>query len=90
MWTLREESKLFQAIVINDTPVYLALDADARKKQNHLVKLFSKYDVDLKVIDTSNSQDVGSMSKSEFSSRKSSACEPDTNEDLLISILSNL
>ena len=88
--TLREESKLFQAIVINDTPVYLALDADARKKQNHLVKLFSKYDVDLKVIDTSNSQDVGSMSKCEFSSRKSSAYEPDANEDLLISILSNL
>ena len=34
--SLREESKLFQALVLNDTPVYLALDEDAEKKQNYL------------------------------------------------------
>jgi hypothetical protein len=42
--TLREQSKLFQAIVINDSPVYLALDEDAKKKQDYIVKLFFKYD----------------------------------------------
>ena len=36
--TLREESKLFQGIVLNDSPVYLALDEDARKKQEYIIK----------------------------------------------------
>ena len=48
--TLRPESKLFQAIVIHDTPIYLALDADAQKKQNYMIQLFKKYDVDMKII----------------------------------------
>ena len=36
--TLRETTKLFQAIAINDTPVYLALDADALKKSGQIIK----------------------------------------------------
>jgi hypothetical protein len=78
--TLREESKLFQGIVLNDSPVYLALDEDARKKQEQIVKLFFRYDVDVRVIDTSNIDDVGSMSKDQFLSRKSKAYEPDIDE----------
>ena len=78
--TLREESKLFQGIVLNDSPVYLALDEDAKKKQDYIVKLFHKYDVSVKTIDTSNIDDVGSMSKSQFMSRMSLAVEPDIDE----------
>ena len=78
--TLREESKLFQAIVLNDTPVFLALDDDARKKQEHIVNLFFKYDVDIKIIDTRNVEDVGSMSKNQFYKRMASAYEPDLDE----------
>ena len=78
--SLREESKLFQAVVLNDTPVYLALDEDAEKKQNYLIRLFHRYDIDLKVIDTSNVEDVGSMTTGQFLSRKSRAIEPDLDE----------
>ena len=78
--TLREQSKLFQAIVINDSPVYLALDEDAKKKQDYIVKLFFKYDVEIKVIDTSNIDDVGTMSKDQFLSRMSKSYTPDLDE----------
>ena len=78
--TLREESKLFQAIVLNDSPVYLALDEDAKKKQDQMIRVFHRYDVDLKVIDTTNVEDVGSMSKEQFNKRLSSAYEPDIDD----------
>ena len=35
--TLREKSKLFQKIVQHDTPIYLALDADAEKKETRII-----------------------------------------------------
>ena len=38
------------------------------------------YDVDVKVIDTTNVEDVGSMSKEQFVKRMSSAHEPDIDE----------
>ncbi len=88
--TLREESKLFQAIVIHDSPVYLALDEDAEKKTNYIVRLFNRYDVDIKIVDTSNCEDVGSMSRQEFLSRKSNAEEPDVNEMFILNRLKNL
>jgi len=78
--TLREENKLFQAIVLNDSPVYLALDEDAVKKQEHLIRIFHRYDVDMKVIDTRNVDDVGSMSKEQFLKRFSAAYEPDIDD----------
>jgi len=78
--TLREESKLFQAIVLNDSPVYLALDEDAKKKEDHMIRVFHRYDVDVKIIDTTNVEDVGSMSKEQFNKRLSSACEPDIDD----------
>jgi len=88
--TLRQESKLFQAIVIHDSPVYLALDEDAEKKRNYIVRLFNRYDVDVKVVDTSNCEDVGSMSKQEFISRKSNAEEPDVGEMFILDKLKRL
>lgn len=78
--TLREKSKLFQAIVINDSPVYLALDEDAKKKQDYIIKLFFKYDVEIKIVDTSNIEDVGSMSKEQFLARMSQSYTPDLDE----------
>ena len=78
--TLREESKLFQAIVLNDSPVYLALDEDAKKKQDYMIRSLFKYDVDIRVIDTSNVEDVGSMTREQFLSRMSQAIEPDLDE----------
>ena len=71
--TLRETTKLFQAIAINDTPVYLALDEDAKKKTGQIVKNMLKYDIELFQVDTSGCQDVGSMSSDNFIQRKQNA-----------------
>ena len=51
-----------------------------KKKQNYLIRLFHRYDIDLKVIDTSNVEDVGSMTTGQFLARKSRAIEPDLDE----------
>ena len=55
-----------------------------------MVKLFKRYDVDVKIIDTSNCEDVGSMSQQEFQTRKSHAYEPDINEIVIINEIKNL
>ena len=48
--TLREDSKLFQAIAIHDTPVYVALDPDAEKKAQWIIRSMLKYDLEVKNI----------------------------------------
>ena len=81
--TLRENSRLFQQIVMNDTPVYLALDKDAETKRNWIIKSFLRYDIELYVIDTSGCEDIGSMSKEEFALRKSQAQPADLDEIMI-------
>ena len=39
-----------------------------------------KYDIDMRVIDTTNIDDVGSMSREQFQKRYSTAYEPDIDE----------
>ena len=71
--TLRVDSKLFQAIALNDTPVYLALDADAEKKARRIVSSMLEYDIELYKIDVQGCEDVGSMSKEVFINRLNNA-----------------
>ena len=71
--TLTENSKLFGEIITNDTPVYLALDPDASKKTNKLIALFLRYDVEVNLIDVEPFNDVGEMTKLEFTERKKEA-----------------
>jgi len=68
--TLRENSKLFKRIVENDTPVYLALDDDAKSKELKIIKKLLTFDLEVYKIDTSGFEDVGSMPKNIFLSRK--------------------
>lgn len=82
--TLTERSKLFYEIVKNDTPIYLALDPDARRKADKIIKLLLKYDVQIHDIDVSPYGDVGEMTKKEFLKRKHSA-EVLTLDDYLLS-----
>ena len=81
--TLRETTKLFQAIAINDTPVYLALDADATKKSGQIIKNMLKYDIELYQVDTHGCEDVGSMSKDNFIQRMNNADVVDYDEFFL-------
>jgi len=71
--TLTENSALFQKIIENDTPIYLALDSDVDKKTNRLIELFLKYDVESFRVDISPYKDVGEMSHAEFLEKKQTA-----------------
>jgi DNA primase len=86
--TIRKDSKLIRKIVYNDTPVYLAFDADAWKKENNVIKMLLKYDIELYKIDTSGYEDVGSMSKEVFLERKNNASFIDGSNYLLLNMLS--
>jgi len=71
--SLRENSKLVQQIVKHDTPIYLALDPDAKIKEQKIAKMFMQYDIELYKIDVSGFDDVGEMTKEQFENRKQNA-----------------
>lgn len=71
--TLPETSRLFQEVAKHDTPIYVALDPDAEKKAKNLIRDMLQYGIELYKIDVRGFQDVGSMSKGEFTKRKAVA-----------------
>ena len=71
--TLREDSRLFSKIVQHDTPLYIALDADAESKAVKLIESLLKYDMEIYKIDVSGYSDVGTMPKEIFRQRKEEA-----------------
>lgn len=72
--TLRETSLLFKKIVENDPPcVYVALDPDARKREDKIIKLLMQYGIKVKKINVRPYKDVGEMTKEEFQKRKKEA-----------------
>jgi len=71
--TLREDSKLVNKIVKHDSTIYLALDADAKKKTARLMKSLLQYDIELYRIDVEDKKDVGDMTKEEFRELKDNA-----------------
>jgi DNA primase len=85
--TVRFDSRLIKKIVYNDTPVYLAFDEDAQKKENKVIAMLSKFDIELYKIDTSGYEDVGSMSKEVFEDRKNNASFIDQENYLLLNML---
>ena len=45
-----------------------------------MIRTMHRYDIDMKVIDTTNVDDVGTMSKEQFQERYTNAYEPDIDE----------
>ena len=88
--TLRENSKLFQQIVKNDTPVYVGLDIDAEAKSKKIIKDLLNYGIEIYKIDTSDYDDIGSMTKNEFLKRKNQAVLYDPNDYLLYEALGEI
>ena len=86
--TLRSNSDLIRKIVLNDTPIYIALDPDARKKENRIIQMLLKYDIEMYKIDVSGYEDVGSMPKEVFRERKNNASFIDRDDYLLLNLLS--
>jgi DNA primase len=86
--TLRKGSDLLRKIVRNDTPIYIALDPDAAKKERRVIKTLLEYDVELYKVDISGYEDVGSMTKEVFEQRKNNATFIDSDNYLLLDMLS--
>ena len=79
--TLREGSRLFREIIKHRTPVYIALDKDAEKKSNRIIKSLMQHDIDVYKVPIDD-YDVGEMTRQEFIQRKSEAVT--TNSDSFI------
>ena len=86
--TLRKSSDLLRKIVYNDTPIYIAMDPDAAKKERRIIKMLLEYDIELYKIDVSGYEDIGSMPKDVFRERKNSASFIDRDDYLLLNLLS--
>ena len=71
--TLREDSYIFQKILQNCSKIFIALDADVKKKEDKIVRMFLTYGINVFRIDTNGFEDVGSMPREEFFDRKNAA-----------------
>jgi len=71
--TLSKKSLLRKRIVENNSEVFLALDADAKKKQTRIVENLLKDNIRVRVVDTSGYQDIAEMPQSVYDQRKRSA-----------------
>ena len=88
--TLKEDSKLFQEIIKNDTPVYLALDPDAEKKAARLISDLLKYEIELYKIDITPFDDVNEMGREKFLERKNEATFLNSDSYLMYKISNSL
>ncbi len=71
--TLRNDSKLFDAICRNRPKVFVALDPDAKNKEFAIANNLRRYGIEVWSIDISGYADVGEMPSDEFLIRKSNA-----------------
>ncbi len=71
--TLKENSKLFKQLIKEDPAIYIALDPDAERKAEKLIKDLLNYDAEVYKINIPTNKDVGDMSHEEFSYFKSEA-----------------
>ena len=81
--TLREDSVLFQQIVKNDPPVYLALDKDAQNKARYIARRLMQYGTELYKIDLKGYNDVGEMTREEFSALQEQALPLESEFELI-------
>src|SRR3990167_887099 len=71
--SLDQSYTVFQNIVKNQKPVYLALDPDAIKKSQWISELFLGYDMEVYFVDVSPFKDVGEMTSNDFQVRYDNA-----------------
>lgn len=71
--SLPETSVLFNRIISNKTDVLLSLDPDMKEKAQKIAESLSNYDVNVRIADTGQHEDVGAMSKNEFEAIRETA-----------------
>jgi len=82
--TLREESRLFQHIIKNDSSVFIALDPDAEEKAMKIARTLLKYDVEVWKIDLPEGTDVASIGSENFRELKENAVLMRDNQDYIL------
>lgn len=78
--SFRENSKLFNRIVREDSAIYIALDFDAEKKASKMINSLLHHGVEVYKVDTSGYEDVAVMPLSVFLDRKKSATKMNPDE----------
>ncbi len=71
--SLNENSCIFQKIMLKSRRVYFALDKDAEKKENKLIRLFQSYGIEVFKINLGDKEDMGEVELGEFKKLKQSA-----------------
>lgn len=82
--TLREESRLFQHIIKNDSSIFIALDPDAEKKAMKIARTLLEYDIEVWKVDIPEGSDVASIGASEFQKLKDNAVLMRGNQDYIL------
>jgi len=88
--SLRDDSLLFKKIVAMDACVYIALDKDAKKKEEKIIKNLLKHDIETYKIDVSGYDDVGEMPREVFAQRKQQATSVSSDSYLLYQAIYSL
>lgn len=79
-----EQHELFNKILVNNTPIFLALDGDMwDTKMPKIAKKLQEYDVDVLIVDVRPWGDPGSMSKPEFEIALKDAKIPSWQDNML-------
>tara|TARA_Y100000592_G_scaffold101181_1_gene186484 strand:- start:15618 stop:16550 length:933 start_codon:yes stop_codon:yes gene_type:complete len=71
--SLNENSCIFQKIMLKSKKVYFALDKDAKRKENKLIRLFQSYGIEVFKINLGEKEDMGEVELGEFKKLKQSA-----------------
>ena len=71
--TLNLKSKLFTKLVEHQPRVYIGFDADAVQKSLRVIKNMLEYGLEVYQLDTSEIEDIGSLSKHEVKTLKEAA-----------------
>ena len=71
--TLKETTKLFKKIVEKQTKIYIGLDEDALSKSMKIISLLLEYGLEVYKIDTSEIEDIGSITQTEAEDLKNEA-----------------
>lgn len=88
--SLRDDSILFKKIVATDACVHIALDKDAKSKEEKIIKNLLKHDIETYKIDVSGYDDVGEMPKQVFVQRKQEATSVSSDSYLLYQAIYSL
>lgn len=87
---LRENSRLFMELIRRDSVIYIALDPDAEKKAETLIKELLNYGAEMYKIDIPAGRDVGDMTHEEFLACKREARLIKDSDYLLINKIMSL